>query len=138
MRRGLTFAAFVALSCAFLAPTGSGAGPRYLADCLGKPQVRPAEIILACGDGNAAVSDITWVGWGSTFAAGKGTATINDCKPSCVNGTGHNYPVVVILTGRQTCRPGGQIAYARLTLAFLDGASQRSGSQPFRCEQYAG
>jgi hypothetical protein len=112
----------------------TGGSPTVFPDCQGKPHVKPADLVIACGDGNASVSGITWVGWGSSFTAGRGTAAINDCKPNCAAGHDHDYPVVVILTGRQTCRPSGKIAYARLSLAFLDsGAHQAGGSLAFPC-----
>jgi hypothetical protein len=110
--------------------------PTVLADCLGKPQVKPTEIVLACGDGNESVGGITWTGWGSPFTAGRGTAVINDCTPSCVAGRDHSYPVVVLLTGRQTCRPGGQVGYETLTIAFLDRRPHSSGSQTFPCRPF--
>jgi hypothetical protein len=107
--------------------------PTVFPDCLGKPLVKPADLVIACGDGNESLSNLTWVGWGSPFTAGRGVVTINDCTPSCAAGHDHDYPVVVILTGRQTCRPSGKIAYARLSLAFLDNKAHQSASVTFPC-----
>jgi hypothetical protein len=95
--------------------------------------VKPADLVIACGDGNETVDGITWVGWGDVFAAGRGVATINDCTPNCAAGHDHTYPVVVLLSGRQTCRPGGQTAYLKLTVAFLDSKPHSTGSLAFRC-----
>jgi hypothetical protein len=134
--KGLVLAALGVIALAVPAGTAfarSSAGPTVLADCLGKPQVKPADVILACGDGNSELSSMKWTGWGSAFTAGTGIVTINDCKPDCVDGTDHDYPVVVVLTGRQTCKPSGKIAYVKLTLAFLDTKSHTSGSQTFPC-----
>jgi hypothetical protein len=134
-------AALIALAIGVLAFTGSAAarpsaGPTTLPDCLGRPQVRPAEVILACGDGNASVSGLRWKGWGSSFAAATGVASINDCSPTCVAGHDHSYPVVLIVSGRETCSPGGQIAYRKVTLAFLDSKPHVSGSQTFPCKPF--
>ena len=127
-------AAFAATASGALA--GTAPNPTVLADCLGKPQVKPTEIVLACADGNASVDGIRWTGWGSSFTAGRGTAGINDCSPSCVAGHVHYFPVVVLLTGRETCRPGGQIAYKTLTMAFLDGKPHTSDTQTFPCRPF--
>ena len=89
--------------------------------------------MIACGDGTQSIDGIKWVGWGSAFTAGRGILTLDDCNPNCAAGHDHSYPVVVLLSGRQTCRPGGQTAYARLTIAFLDSKPHTAGSQVFRC-----
>lgn len=89
-----------------------------LANCLGKPAVRPTSVILTCADGNFSVEKIQWTGWGEAFAAGTGTGKLNDCEPTCVAGHFHSYPMVVIASGRQTC-PNGQKAYAKITYAFI-------------------
>ena len=92
--------------------------------------------MLACGDGNASVGGMSWTGWGARSTAGRGTAVINDCAPSCVAGHDHSYPVVVLLSGRESCRPGGQVAYRTLTLAFLDREPHTSASQTFPCRPF--
>jgi hypothetical protein len=107
--------------------------PTVFADCLQRPTQRPDEILLACGDGTQSIGISSWTGWGSTFAAGRGTLEIDDCKPSCVAGTDHDYAVVVLLTGRQTCKPGGKIAYRTLTVAYADGKPHTSFTQAFPC-----
>jgi hypothetical protein len=88
-----------------------------LPDCLGKPRVRPASVVLACADGNFSISKLAWTGWGQQFAAGRGTASINDCKPNCAAGHFHSYPVILLATGRQSCH--GKAAYASTTYAFV-------------------
>jgi hypothetical protein len=132
-RAAVAAVAAVALGAPMTVLAGRAASPIVLADCLGKPHVKPTEIVLACGDGNESVGGITWTGWGSSFAAGLGTAVINDCTPSCVAGRDHSYPVVVLLTGHETCRPGGQVAYQTLTIAFLDRKPHTSGGLAFPC-----
>lgn len=137
MRFSTTIVAMLLLAATPAASgAAGGAGPTVLADCLGRPQVKPTDIVLACGDGNASVGGIAWTGWGSTFTAGRGVAVINDCTPTCVAGHDHSYPVVVLLTGRETCRPSGKIAYAKLTFAFLDDKPHTAGSQTFPCRPF--
>jgi len=125
--------AMLALAVASGALAGPAANPTVLPDCLGKPQSAPTEITLACGDGNESLFGIRWTGWGSSFAAGLAKISINDCKPNCAAGTDHNYPVVVVVSGRQTCKPGGEPAYVKVTIAFVDAKPHTAASQTFPC-----
>ena len=94
------------------------AHPAALPDCLGKPQVRPANVVLACADANFGVRKLRWTGWGSAVAAATGTAYANDCTPNCAAGHMHAYQAVVVVSGAQRC-PGGVTAYLRLRIAFI-------------------
>ena len=89
-----------------------------LPDCVGKPQVRPSEVIFACGDANFLARRLQWTGWGERFAAATGIAAINDCTPYCAAGHFHNYRVVIIASGHQSC-PDGHPAYTTVTYAFV-------------------
>jgi hypothetical protein len=89
-----------------------------LPDCLGKPKVKPAEVVLACADANFGVRKLRWTGWGSSFAAATGTAYANDCTPNCAAGHFHSYQAVLVASGSQRCASGGR-AYARVTVAFV-------------------
>jgi hypothetical protein len=107
-----------------LAPAGSATNRTAttigLPDCLGKPRLKPASVVLACADGNFSVSKLAWTGWGQTFAAGRGTGSLNDCKPNCAAGHFHSYPVILLTTGRQNCH--GNPAYTSITYAFITQA----------------
>jgi len=98
-------------------------------NCVGKPEVRPKDVTVACGDANFRVENIRWTGWGESFAAGMGTATVNDCEPNCAAGHFHNYPVVVIVNGKQTC-PNRQPAYAKITYAFIGRSPLPTNARP--------
>ena len=106
-----------------LASTGSAhraATTIGLPDCLGKPRVKPASVLLACGDGSFRVTTLAWTGWGQTFAAGRGIGSVNDCTPNCAAGHFHSYPVILLATGRQRCH--GNPAYNSITYAFITQA----------------
>ena len=94
-----------------------------LPDCIGKPQVRPSEVIFACGDANFLARRLQWTGWGERFAAATGVAEVNDCTPYCAAGHFHSYRVVIIASGHQSC-PDGRPAYTTVTYAFV-------GREPF-------
>ncbi len=92
------------------------ASPHALPDCLGKPQVRPASVVLACGDGNFGVRKLHWSGWGKPTARANGIAYANDCKPFCAAGHFHTYRAVLVASGRRVCH--GVPVYARVRVSF--------------------
>ncbi|WP_218183962.1 hypothetical protein [Streptomyces sp. PKU-EA00015] len=130
-RRKLRTAAviFAATSLAVgLAPATASASPSVAAqpgdqvvvvDCFMKAQVRPREFLIACGDGNSGLTELTWSSWGPTSAVATGLNVVNDCKPYCAAGTFHSYPVNVRFE-----RPEGweknpdQQRYGQLHLSF--------------------
>ncbi|MFD8675558.1 hypothetical protein ACFV1A_21015 [Streptomyces seoulensis] len=68
-----------------------------LVDCQFKKNVRPADFILACGDGNSRLSGLKWVKWDSRSAVAEGVNVVNDCKPYCAKGVFRSYHVTVRL-----------------------------------------
>jgi hypothetical protein len=122
----------------YATPGVAGASTVALPDCLGRPVAKPTSVTLACADANFRIERIQWTGWGESFAAGKGTGVVNDCEPSCVAGHFHNYPVLLIVTGRQTC-PSGQTAYEKVVYAFVGRSpfpqeSAGNATQDFPCK----
>jgi hypothetical protein len=105
--------AVLALAAAF-----AGGPTQSLPDCVGKPTVKPTEVVLACADANFGVRKLRWTGWGASFAAATGVAYANDCKPYCAAGHMHAYQAVLVASGRQTC-PGAKPSYSRVTIAFV-------------------
>ena len=110
-----------------LAALALAAGPTALPNCVGQPQVKPAQVIFACADANFGIRKLQWIGWGDTRAAATGTVYANDCTPTCVAGHFHNYPAVIVVDGRQQC--GSVTAYKRVTIAFI-GPSPYPKSKP--------
>ena len=105
------------IACGALAAT-AGAGPGALPDCAGKLQVKPKEVVFTCADAGFSAGKLTWIGWGGKTAAAVGTASVNDCTPTCVAGHFHTYRIVLLATGSQRC-PGGRSAYTTVTYGFL-------------------
>jgi hypothetical protein len=101
-----------------LAAAFASGHPQAVPDCLGKPRVRPTEIVLACADANFGVRKLRWTGWGESFAAATGVAYANDCTPNCAAGHMHSYQAVVLVSGTQQC-PNGTTAYNKVTVAFV-------------------
>jgi hypothetical protein len=99
-----------------------------LADCQGKPQVRPTAVIFACGDGNFSAKGLAWSGWGKSTTSATGVAESNDCTPNCAQGHFHSYHIRVIVSGRSKC-PSGRPAYSSVTFAWPD--KNNPGGKPY-------
>ncbi len=61
-------------------------------------EIQPQQIYLSA-DGSRYVDRLTWAAWGQPQATATGTLRINDCTPSCAQGTFSPYPATVTLTG---------------------------------------
>lgn len=85
---------------------------------LGKPELRPAQITIACGDGNFFVTALRWSNWTQTSANGHGVGHLNDCRPYCAAGKFHTYPVAVRLSRPEICH-GSVREFTRLTVQFV-------------------
>jgi hypothetical protein len=136
-----------AAACAISAGAGAvahGAPKRhpriYVAnkDCRGHT-FRPANITLACGDGNLYVSEVDYFntpseGYGSARAGASVTIHENDCKPSCA--TGKFIVDKGALTLKRIVRcADGLLYYSRASYAFPGGENEVD-IQPFeRCSR---
>ncbi|MER5209673.1 hypothetical protein ABT063_03540 [Streptomyces sp. NPDC002838] len=115
-------------------PSGThSAAQRYedpvLVDCLWKPQERPADFMLACGDGNSRLTSLDWSRWDAKSAVAKGRNVVNDCEPYCAAGTFHSYPVVVRLDQPEPWKKHPQLRhYTRMTLTYTDDRPERLAS----------
>ena len=53
---------------------------------------RPRRLVPCSADGGCQVIRTTWRDWGRGVARGRGTAKVNDCRPSCALGRFHKVP----------------------------------------------
>jgi hypothetical protein len=60
------------------------------------------------------LNSMRWPRWGGKVARGRGTARVNDCRPSCAGGTVHRRPVRVWLDRCRHCPDGDAYAYGRM------------------------
>ena len=116
---------------------GAAQGPRVLfpGDCR-KPTFKPRQIIVACADANFVIRQISWSSWTTRRATGNGTASINNCTPSCVEGTFESFPVRVTLFDPRRCRPGRPRQFVRIALYFpaaTPAGYHRRERQTFGC-----
>ncbi|MFF4836054.1 hypothetical protein [Streptomyces sp. NPDC001315] len=100
-------------------------GDTVLVDCFWKAKVRPADFILACGDGNSRLASLHWTHWDPGSAVAKGFNLVNDCKPYCAAGKFHSYPVIVLLERPESWKKHPRTShYARMSLVFTDARPQ--------------
>jgi hypothetical protein len=102
-------------------PATATAGDPLVVNCLGKGQVKPKQITLACADAGVFVYKITWTRWDANGARGSGILVWNTCLPkTCVDGIVQKFAVKVRL-GRVASGPSIDV-FSGMTLMF-PGAS---------------
>jgi hypothetical protein len=111
-------------SAAAITRAGStvAASPPVVLNCLGKAQVKPGTITLACADDGAGLTHLHWTSWTPQLASAYGTEWQNDCKPNCAQGHVHHYPVVAMLWGSATVTGHpGERRYTKATISYPKG-----------------
>jgi hypothetical protein len=109
----------VGLTCGSMTAFASTTVPKnepVVIDCLNKPRVEPGSFVLACADGYAYLSKMSWTSWTPRLASATGTFIENDCLPTCVGGHFHSYPALVVLWGAASMH--GKQRFTELTLIF--------------------
>jgi hypothetical protein len=115
----------VLLASSSLALTGCASGgsratvPKLAlvdANCYSVGQVKPSQIVLACGDGNAVALGLTWSAWTGQGAQGVGYLKQNTCTPDCAAGVFVNYPAHFALS--ETVSAAGRAYFTRVTITF--------------------
>lgn len=90
--------------------------PTVPTDCVHQ-RVRPARIVIACADGNFALTRLSWTSWTRRHAVATGTAVINLCDPTCAGGRFASFPVNVELRRPRRC-PNGDLQFHRALLTY--------------------
>jgi hypothetical protein len=99
------------------APAAAGSGRVWAINC-NREQYKPRQIVLACGDGVTLLRKLSWSGWSSSKASGKGQYAFDDCQPDCAAGHFHSYPVKVTMTKPKHCAHQSHQAFSALALAY--------------------
>lgn len=94
----------------------SGDARRVVGNCT-TSQVRPATIVIYCGDANASLTHLHWNSFGGASATASGSYHVNDCKPNCAAGHFHDYAVRVVVSNARSC-PDRHDDYRKATLSF--------------------
>ena len=114
-------AACTAASAAPVAQQQSAAGLPVVVSCAMTTQVRPGIFTLACADGNAYVSGLSWTAWGSSSALASGKYSFNDCTPNCLSGHGHTFAGLIVLWGVQALPGHAGVRYFTEMTIILTG-----------------
>lgn len=85
--------------------------------CDDKTVLKPADYVLACGDGNASLDGVAWTSWTNSKAVGVGTYRANDCEPFCAVGHFHSYRGSVVMD--QPVRTKEGLLFSRLVVTFV-------------------
>ncbi|MER5548517.1 hypothetical protein [Streptomyces sp. NPDC002589] len=92
-----------------------------LVDCTWQKNIRPADFILACGDGNSRLIGLHWSQWNSHGATATGVNMVNDCKPYCAAGRFHAYPVTVRLDDPKPWKKDPRVQhYTLMSLTYTE------------------
>jgi hypothetical protein len=98
--------------------------------CAMKTQVRPGSFTLACADGNAYVSGLSWSAWGSSSALASGNYSFNDCTPNCLSGHGHTFSGLVVLWGVKALPNHAGVRYfTEMTIILTGNRSYTAGGK---------
>jgi hypothetical protein len=116
----LLTAAMTTASASPPAAAGKADPPRpVLVDCTWHQNVRPADFILACGDGNSRLMGLHWTQWSPDQATATGVNWVNDCKPYCAAGHFHGYRVTVRLDEPKSWKKHPSVQhYTRMNLTY--------------------
>jgi hypothetical protein len=118
---GALLTATMSTASAGPATTAAQAGPPppVLVDCQWQRDIRPADFILACGDGNSRLSGLQWSQWGADGATAVGVNLVNDCKPYCAAGKFRYYQVTVRLESPQAWKKDPNVQhFTRMSLTY--------------------
>jgi hypothetical protein len=115
----------------------SGKLPLLISNCA-KAKLKPANVILACGDASFGATGMTWSSWTRKSALGTGTGQLNDCKPNCAQGKTKTAPIQLRLGKPVRCSNGKRI-FAKVRYTWTQGAPAKfpdTGSVPLGCKLF--
>ena len=136
MKRVLIAGVLLTAASAVAATTIASAGQTVYApkDCT-KPKVQPKQITITCADAGIYLQGLNWENWGGDKASGAGTLRVNNCKPTCAEGTTKSYDSNVSLTNPKRTECGGRtvLMYNRIHLRFPN--KKPPGAKDLRSEK---
>ncbi len=115
--RAAALAVALTLPPAAALAAGSSAQTRVVNDC-GRAHLKPARIVIACGDGTEVLTKLHWSSWKRATATGTGVDNVVSCNPDCAAGKRTAYPVAVTLSRPQTCPGRRYTTFTRAVLKF--------------------
>lgn len=126
----------IGLAASSLGLSGSAsAAPRTSVNNCGELEVKPTDLVLACADANAMLTDLKWSGWSNGRAKATGTYEVNDCTPTCVAGKTRAYPVRVKLD-RPKVQSGSRV-FTLVVVTYVKATPTGRPSGTFRLGAYS-
>ncbi len=103
-----------------------------LVNCLKRGDVRPGTYVFTCADANTVLTGLRWFRWAGPDAYARGTYSLNDCVPACVQGHRHTFPALVVVW-RAEPWPGhhGARYFSRMTMILPGNRSYRAGGHVY-------
>jgi hypothetical protein len=96
-------------------------------------QIMPRAIAFGAG-GSLLVRQVTWSTWQHGAAHGRGVVWVNDCSPSCAQGSYTKSPATLTLSATRT--HDGHAYYSRLVMTWSQNGQLQSDS--YRWSAYPG
>lgn len=117
-RKSVALAASTTLAAGLLTvgTSAATAAPMVSVNDCGSLETKPKEIVLACADANEYLDNVRWKSWKKKKAKGRATYKVNDCDPTCADGTWESYKVRVTLRKPRT--QSGERVYSQMILRF--------------------
>ena len=139
LRGGLGLGALLAVAAVLVPVLGaeaSGGNQVYFPNKCDNAKVKPKLVVLDCADFGFYMKRVAWQHWQGPHATGRGDTFINDCTPSCEQGTFHKYSGKLRVHKIKVCPQDGLRHYTKAKFTFIgdrpSGYPKRF-RQPFRC-----
>jgi hypothetical protein len=115
----MTLAGAAGMTTLAAAPASAATSPVVAPNCAGQGQVRPKTFDnFGCMPSQESLVGLSWQSW-TTVAIGHGHLKVNNCTPTCAQGTFVKYPVHTELwRARAWPDHPGQKYFSRLTWIF--------------------
>jgi len=97
-----------------------------------RPVVARPDHVDWCGNTSDRLLHLAWSRWGAHAA--RGIVRVNNCKPSCAEGTSHRYKAKVRL--HRVVKVNGHPRFVRVTLRILEGPYRGKNTLPLPRKPY--
>lgn len=114
----------------------SGPPTKVISNCA-QATYKPHKIVSACGDGNEWAYVKEYGSWGAKVAWGHGRLHMNDCEPSCAEGTMRSYPATFRLHRVVNTHRDGAL-FTRLGVTYMKGGEEHNAELPLPRRALAG
>lgn len=103
--------------------------PTHVTHNCTKAKIKPRRILFACADGGYYVTRLAWKAWYRRRAVARGVFHLNDCDPSCAEGTFHKRRGRLVLRRRLWCPEIDKFVFKRARVRYkrtLNGRKRES------------